>query len=137
LKDQWEQAGVELDVLVEPESVYYGEDGWLEVPLGITGWGSRPYPQFYLDVMLVCDAKWNESHFCDEEFDNLARIAGTTMDEDERKDAYAEIQKLMLERGPVIIPYFFAQFAALNNEFTGFELKPFAGRTDFRTISKR
>ena len=137
LKDQWEQAGVELDVLVEPESVYYGEDGWLEVPLGVTGWGSRPYPQFYLDVMLVCDAKWNESHFCDEEFDNLARIAGTTMDEDERKDAYAEIQKLMLERGPVIIPYFFAQFAALNNEFTGFELKPFAGMTDFRTISKR
>ena len=34
------------------------DDGWLEVDLGITGWGSRPYPQFYLDVMLVTDAAW-------------------------------------------------------------------------------
>ena len=137
LKDQWGQAGVDIDVVVEPESVYYGEDGWLEVPLGITGWGSRPYPQFYLDVMLLCDAKWNESHFCDQEFDNLAGIAGTTMDEDERKDAYAGIQNLLLERGPVIIPYFFAQFAAINSEYSGFELKPFAGRSDFRSISKQ
>ena len=53
----------DVDVIVEPESVYYGEDGWLEVDLGITGWGSRPYPQFYLDTMLVCDSISNESHF--------------------------------------------------------------------------
>jgi peptide/nickel transport system substrate-binding protein len=137
LKEQWQPAGVEVDIIVEPESVYYGEDGWLEVPLGITGWGSRPYPQFYLDVMLVCGAKWNESHFCDEEFDRLAKIAGTTMDEQERIDAYARIQALLLERGPVIIPYFFAQFGAVNNEFTGFVLKPFAGRSDFRRVSQR
>ncbi len=137
LKEQWQAAGVDVDIIVEPESVYYGEDGWLEVPLGITGWGSRPYPQFYLDVMLVCGAKWNESHFCDEEFDRLAKIAGTTMDEEERINAYAKIQALLLERGPVIIPYFFAQFGAVNNEFTGFVLKPFAGRSDFRRVSKQ
>jgi len=135
LKDQWAEAGVDVNVLVEPESVYYGDDGWLEVDLGITGWGSRPYPQFYLDVMLVCDAKWNESHFCDEEFDRLSQTAGTTLDEEERVQAYAEIQKLLIERGPVIIPYFFAQFAAINDQFDGFELKPFAGRTDFRSVS--
>ena len=85
--------------------------------------------------MLVCDAKWNESHFCDEEFDGLAQTAGTTLNEDERIQAYADIQKLLIERGPVIIPYYFAQFAAINNQFGGFELKPFAGRTDFRNVS--
>ncbi|MCG8349475.1 MAG: ABC transporter substrate-binding protein, partial [Chloroflexales bacterium] len=63
LKEQWAEAGINVNVMVEPESVYYGDDGWLEVDLGITGWGSRPVPQFYLDVMLVTDAKWNESHF--------------------------------------------------------------------------
>jgi hypothetical protein len=34
----------------------------------------------------------------------------------------------------VIIPYYFAQFGAINSEFEGFELKAFAGRTDLRTI---
>lgn len=134
LKEQWSEAGVDVEILVEPESVYYGDDGWLEVNLGITGWGSRPVPQFYLDTMLVCDAIWNESHFCDEEFDTLSSLAGSTLDEVERVEAYAEIQRLLIDRGPVIIPYFFAQFAAIRDDYGGFELNAFAGRTDFRPV---
>lgn len=134
LKEQWAEAGVEVEISVEPESVYYGDDGWLEVDLGITGWGSRPYPQFYLDVMLVTGAKWNESHFADADFDALATVAGSTLDEAERIQAYADIQKLLIERGPVIIPYYFAQFGAMSDQFEGLNLKAFAGRTDFRTL---
>ena len=48
LQNQWAEAGINVEISVEPESVYYGDDGWLEVDLGITGWGSRPYPQYYL-----------------------------------------------------------------------------------------
>ncbi len=135
LKEQWSEAGIDVDVVVEPESVYYGEDGWLEVDLGITGWGSRPYPQFYLDVMLTCGAKWNESHYCDQEFDELAAVAGTTKDEAARVIAYAEIQRILIERGPVLIPYFFAQLGAINDEFNGFEMKAFPGRSDFRLVT--
>jgi len=135
LKEQWAEAGVDIEIIVEPESVYYGDNGWLEVDLGITGWGSRPYPQFYLDVMLKSDAVWNEAHFSDEELDALATTAGATLDEAERVEAYREIQRILIERGPVIIPYYFAQFGAISKQFAGFELKAFAGRTDFRTVS--
>lgn len=134
LQSQWAEAGINIDISVEPESVYYGDDGWLEVDLGITGWGSRPYPQFYLDTMLACDAVWNEAHFCDEELDALIETAGTTLDEDERIAAYRDIQVLLAERGPVIVPYYFAQFGAISDQFEGFELKAFAGRTDFRDV---
>lgn len=134
LKEQWAEAGVDVEISVEPESVYYGDDGWLEVDLGITGWGSRPYPQFYLDVMLVSGAKWNESHFADAEFDALAATAGTTLNEQERIKAYSDIQHLLIERGPIIIPYYFAQFGAIRDDFTGLTLNAFAGRTDFRPV---
>jgi peptide/nickel transport system substrate-binding protein len=135
LKEQWAEAGVEVEISVEPESVYYGDEGWLEVDLGITGWGSRPYPQFYLDTMLVTGAKWNESHFSDAEFDRLAAAAAGTLDETERADIYRQIQRLMTERGPVLVPYFFAQFGAISDRFSNFELKAFAGRTDFREVT--
>jgi peptide/nickel transport system substrate-binding protein len=135
LQQQWAEANINVEISVEPESVYYGEDGWLEVDLGITGWGSRPYPQFYLNVMLISDAKWNEAHFSDAEFDALAQKAGSSLDEEERIQAYSQIQQLLAERGPVIIPYYFAQFGAINSEFDGFELKAFAGRTDLRMIN--
>jgi peptide/nickel transport system substrate-binding protein len=134
LEEQWAEAGVDVEVIVEPESVYYGDAGWLEVDLGITGWGSRPYPQFYLDVMLRCDAIWNEAHWCDEEFDRLAQVAGTTLDEEERAQAYADIQRILIERGPIIIPYFTTQRGAVSNRFQGFEMKPFPGRSDMRQV---
>jgi peptide/nickel transport system substrate-binding protein len=135
LKEQWAEAGIEINIIVEPENVYYGDNGWLEVDLGITGWGSRPVPQFYLDVMLVTDAVWNEAHFSDAEFDALAQTAGTTLNEEERVAAYAEIQRILIERGPVIIPYFFAQLGAIRDTFTGFDMKAFPGRTDLAAIT--
>jgi peptide/nickel transport system substrate-binding protein len=135
LKEQWAEAGINIEISIEPEDVYYGEDGWLEVDLGITGWGSRPYPQFYLDTMLVTGAVWNESHFADAEFDALAETAGTSLDEAERVEAYSQIQQLLAERGPVIIAYYFPQFGAISDQFTGFQLEAFAGRTDLQTIS--
>ncbi len=137
LKEQLDEAGFNIEVIVEPESAYYGENKWLEVDFGITGWGSRPIPQFYLDVMLECDAVWNESHFCDSEFDTLSEIAGSTLDEGARVQAYADIQQLLAERGPIVIPYFFPQFAAFSEDFTGLALKAFPGRTDLALIRLR
>ena len=138
LKEQWADAGIDVNVIVSPESVYYGsekeEENWLGANLGITGWGSRPIPQFYLDVSLVTDAKWNESHFSDAEFDELATLAGTTLNEAERVEAYKEIQRIMIERGPLIIPYFFAQLGAISDNFEGFQMKAFPGRTDLAQI---
>lgn len=137
LKEQWADAGITVNVIVEPESVYYGENHWMDEELGITGWGSRPYPQFYMNSMLTCDAAWNESRFCDDEFDALAATAGTALDEARRVAAYVEIQRILIERGPVIIPYFFAAVAAYSDRFDGVALKAFPGRTDFRTVSER
>jgi peptide/nickel transport system substrate-binding protein len=135
MKEQLAQAGFNIEVSVEPEGVYYGENGWLEATFGITGWGSRPYPQFYLDVMLVCGAKWNESHFCDEEFDELAEIAGTTTNRQEQVEAYREIQRILIERGPIIVPFFFPQLGAHRDYVDGFQMKAFPGRSDFRSVT--
>lgn len=135
LKDQLGEAGFNIEVSVEPEGVYYGENGWLEATFGITGWGSRPYPQFYLDVMLVCGAKWNESHYCNEEFDEFARTAGTTTDKDEQIEAYHEIQRILIEEGPIIVPFFFPQLGAQRENVEGFQMKAFPGRSDFRPVT--
>jgi peptide/nickel transport system substrate-binding protein len=134
LKDQWAQAGIDINVIVEPESVYYGNNRWLAVDFGITGWASRPYPQYYMDTMLKCDAVWNETHFCDQEFDRLAKIAGTTLNESERVEAYNEIQQLLTERGPIIVPYFSSQLGAISDQFADFQMKPFPGRSDLSTV---
>jgi len=57
------------------------------------------------------------------------------MNEEARTQAYKEIQRILIERGPVIIPYFSAQFTAVRDSFQGIGIKPFWGRTDLRLVS--
>lgn len=137
LKEQLDAAGFDIDVQVQPESVYYGENGWLEVDFGITGWGSRPTPQFYLETMVACDAVWNEAHYCNPAVDALIDEAGTTLDEDARAAAYAEIQSILASEGPYVIAYFFQQFGAISDTFDGFNLQAFPGRTNLESIALR
>jgi len=137
LKDQLDEAGFDIDVQVQPESVYYGEGGWLDVDFGITGWGSRPTPQFYFETMIACDAVWNEAHYCNPEVDALIDEAGSTLDEDVRTEAYADLQRILASEGPYVIPYFFPQFAALRDTYEGLALKAFPGRTDLAALQPR
>ena len=130
LAAQWEEAGIRVEIQLEDENSYWVED-WMNVNLGITGWGSRPYPQFYLDIAYQSDAKWNESRYSDARVDELIDIARSSQDQSERVAAYKEIQQIMLDSGPVIVPFFFAQFMVLSSRVSGIELHPFAGRTNF------
>ncbi|NDJ54753.1 MAG: ABC transporter substrate-binding protein [Chloroflexi bacterium] len=135
LAAQWAEAGINITIEPQEEAVYYGDNGWLEVDLGITPWGSRPIPQFYLDVAYKTDAIWNEAHFSDAELDEQIDIAGSSVNPDERVAAYREIQRILIERGPVIIPYFFAQFGVFSDRVSGVNVHPFAGRTNLNTAS--
>ena len=135
LAAQWDAAGIRITIEPQEEAVYYADSGWLEVDLAITPWGHRPVAQTFLDLYLKSDAVWNESHFSDEELDRLIEVAGTSLDEAERTDAYHEIQRILIERGPIIIPYFFAQFGVMAADVRGVEVHPFAGRTRFHTAA--
>lgn len=136
LASQWAEAGINVTIEVQEEAVYYGDNGWLEVDLGITPWGSRPIPQFYLDVAYETGAVWNEAHYSNEELDALIAEARTTVDVDERAAIYEEIQRILIEDGPVIIPYFFAQFGVFAENVDGVAVHPFAGRTNFDDATK-
>ena len=127
---QWEEAGIRVEVQLEDENSYWVED-WMEVNLGVTGWGARPVAQLYLDLAYHSEAPWNESHYSNARVDELIEIARASLDQAERTAAYKEIQQILLDDGPVVVPYFFAQFMVLASGISGIELQPFAGRTNF------
>ena len=127
---QWEEAGIRVEVQLEDENTYWAE-AWMEVDLGVTGWGARPIPQLYLDLAYHSEAPWNESHYSNDRVDELIEIARSSLDQEARAAAYKEIQQILLDDGPVVVPYFFAAFMVLAGAVSGVELHPFAGRTNF------
>lgn len=106
-KEQLAEAGVNVEIELVPADVYYGADNmWLEVDFAITDWGSRPYPQPYLDLAYTTGAQWNESHWSDPDLDRLAALAAKELDHEKRMEYYHEIQEIFMEKGSIIIPFF-------------------------------
>lgn len=135
LQQQWAEACINVELLIEPANIYYADEGWLEVDLGVTGWGDRPTPQEYLVTAYASDGIWNESHWSDEELDTLIKEAGATADPDARAGIYSQIANIFAERGPVIVPFFAPIIGVTGTGVEGVNLHPFAGRTDLRTIT--
>ncbi len=129
---QWEEAGIRVEVQLEDENTYWAEL-WMDVDLGITGWGPRPVPQLYLDFAYHTEGVWNESHYSNERVDELIEIGRSSLDQEERTAAYKEIQQILLDSGPIIVPYFFAAFMVLGGNISGVDMHPFAGRTNFNS----
>lgn len=132
-----QQIGVNVEVRLRDEGIYYSdvEDNWLSVDLGMTGWGSRATPQQYLDLQLRTGAVWNEANYSNAELDALIETAGASLDREERIEAYRQIQQLLVEDGPIIVPYFFPAFVVTATNVDNVRLHPFPGRSDFRFVT--
>ena len=125
---QWYDAGIRVEIQLEEENEYWVQK-WLDVDLGVTWWGDRVVPQIYLDLAYRSDATWNESHWQDERLDDLIDFARSALDQEARTAAYKDIQRLFLDEGPIIVPYFYASFMVMASHVSGVELHPFSGRT--------
>jgi peptide/nickel transport system substrate-binding protein len=136
LKEQWAEAGINAEIQLVPSDVYYGADNlWLEADLAITDWGSRAYPQPYLDLAYICNAKWHETKWCDEEMDKLAAQAAVEMDRGKRAELYKQIQQIFIDRGPVIIPFFANNLWGANAKLKGLVPTSYLGTAlDLRTV---
>ncbi len=135
LQEQWAQACINVEVLLRPQNIYYGDNEWMEVELGITGWGSNPVAQQYLVQAYVSDGVWNESRWSNAEADALIAEASVTSDFAERAAIYAQISEIFAADAPIIVPWFAPMIGATSARVDGFNLAAFAGLTDLRTLS--
>jgi peptide/nickel transport system substrate-binding protein len=133
LQDMWAEGCIYVNVVVQPESTYYAQT-WLEVELGITGWGDRPSPQQLLDEAYISTGQFNETRWDNPELDRLIREARQTPPQ-ERQPIYAEISALFAERGPIIVPYFAPMLGAVSEDVQGLEMASFPGLTDYRRVT--
>ena len=130
LAAQWQEARIRVEIQLEEENEYWVQK-WLDVDLGVTWWADRASPQIYFDLAYRSGATWNESHWHDDRLDELIDFTRSALDQDARTAAFKEIQRLFLDEGPIIVPYFYASFMVMASHVSGVELHPFSGRTHF------
>jgi peptide/nickel transport system substrate-binding protein len=109
----WEEAGVRLEVQgLESDtltSVCCDVDRPVyDYDVILWGWGSDPDPQFLLGVLLCSSipSGFNESGYCNPEYDELYEQAGVETDPQARIELIHEMQRIALEDVPYIIPFY-------------------------------
>ncbi|HLV37413.1 MAG TPA: ABC transporter substrate-binding protein [Spirillospora sp.] len=135
LQQQWASGCIDVEVQVRPENIYYGSNEWMEVDLGLTGWGHRPVPQSYFAEAYVTGGPFNESHWSNPTLDALVAEAARTADIAARSAIYREIAEIFAAEGPIIIPFFTPVIGAVVQGVDGLDMHTFPGRTDFRTVT--
>jgi peptide/nickel transport system substrate-binding protein len=136
-QQQMKAIGVTVNIQTEPPDVYYsdGDTSWLKVDFGITEWGARATPNAYFNAAYVTGAAYNESHWSDPEFDQIVTQINSEMDKAKRVELYKQAQQILIERGPVIVPFFETAAAGTSAKVAGIELAPDWSRTLFRTAN--
>lgn len=136
-QQQMKAIGVTVDIQTEPPDVYYGDGGgsWLQVDFGITEWGARATPAEFFQAAYVTGAAYNESHWSDPEFDKVVAQIKTELDRTKRIALYKQAQQILIDRGPVIVPFFETAAAGASANLQGVKIAPDWSRTLFRTAS--
>jgi len=127
LKQDAVAGGFNITLNTMPNSQYW--DLWTEVDLGITPWTHRPLGTMVLNLAYTCDADgapvpWNETRWCDDEFQSLLTEANGTLDVEARRGIMKNLEEIQMERGSVGITYFFKTWIIMNKKFQDVQPHP-------------
>ncbi|MDR5736498.1 MULTISPECIES: ABC transporter substrate-binding protein [unclassified Caballeronia] len=116
--------GIRITLKVESQDLYYGsgtfgKSDWLDSPLGITDYGHRGVPNVFLNAPLTSGGTWNAAHFRNAEYDKLVAQFVAALDVASQKKVSGQIQRLLLDETPVIIPYFYDQLIVTRASVSG------------------
>jgi peptide/nickel transport system substrate-binding protein len=123
--------GIDLSLSILTSTAYYagtqtgppkgwGATPWLNAPMDISDWGSRPVPNVFLVSALESKGVWNAAHYSNPKFDSgVKSFLGSASFKDQNKYA-AELATILLHDTPVIFPYFYYYLAAGSKSVKGY-----------------
>ncbi|MGB0506643.1 MAG: ABC transporter substrate-binding protein [Pikeienuella sp.] len=100
---QLRDAGIKVKRTILPGSTFWND--WAKYPFSSTNWNHRPLGTQVLGLAYRSGEAWNESGFNNAEFDSLLAEANSLADADARRKVMAKIQKIMVDEGVTIQPY--------------------------------
>ena len=112
-------AGLDLKVVKRPADGYWS-DTWMKKPFAVSSWLNRPVDQTF-SLIYGTGSAWNESYWSNTRFDSLLAEGKAILDFDKRKEIYGELQAILNEEGPSVVPIFADFLDAKSARVQGFE----------------
>ena len=119
-----------IKLTVESSAAYYGQatfgnSDWLDATMSLVDYGHRSVPNAFLTATLETanattgTGSWNAAHFSNAQFNKLAGQYIAATDLSTQRTIAGQIQTLLLDQTPIIIPYFYNYLTATAKNVTG------------------
>jgi len=122
MKEKAEPAGIRITVQVMPEAGYWSEV-WMAKPFVVSYWGGR-IPDEAFSIQFLSTAAWNETGYVNLRVDELILLARSQLELADRQETYGEIQCILIDEVPKIVPVFMPILHGMRNNVMGLDAKP-------------
>jgi peptide/nickel transport system substrate-binding protein len=122
-KEQAAKAGIDVEIKQVPADGYW-DDPWMVEPFTGSHWGQRPADQI-LNEAFRCEASWNETFWCVEEFEQMLDDARKELDLAKRTELYHKVQQVLADEGGEIVFFFKNEIDVMSNRVKGMPLDKF------------
>jgi peptide/nickel transport system substrate-binding protein len=124
IKSYAADAGITFDLHVETQNAYYGKStfgnsDWLDGEASLVDYGSRGVPNVFLGAPLVSHGAWNGARFNNPTYDRLVKQYITTLDLQSQRQIAGQIERLLLEETPIVLPYWLNGLTATTSKVHG------------------
>jgi peptide/nickel transport system substrate-binding protein len=105
------KVGINITLKVETQDAYYGKatfgnSDWLDGQMSLVDYGGRGVPNTVLQATLTSKGVWNAAHFKNPQLDSLYKQFVAAVDLTTQMKLSGQMQTLLLNETPLIIPYF-------------------------------
>ncbi len=128
-------SGINLHVKRAPDDGYWS-DLWMKKPWVSSFWAGRPSASMMFSSVYASDAPWNETHWKNEVFDRKLVESRSLADPSKRREIYFELQQIIHDECPTIIPAFASWIDAARKEVKGFVPNPNFLLSDHRVAER-
>ncbi len=124
MKANLAKAGINAGLKVETQTQYYGKStvgnsDWLDSTMSLVDYGNRGVPNVFLSSTLTSTGTWNAARFKNPTYDKLVKQYVAAIDLQTQKQLAGQIQTLLLQETPVVIPYFIEGLCATKSNVHG------------------
>jgi peptide/nickel transport system substrate-binding protein len=117
---QLRDAGIPVRRTILPGSTFWND--WAKFPFSSTNWNHRPLGIQTLQLAYRSGVDWNEFAYSNPEFDALLAEASSIADADARREVMGKIQRILVEDGVTIQPYWRPLFRHYVDGFVGLDM---------------